>query len=313
MRLPSSPGYDSIGLTRRDAMGAALGLAVLGSMPAHAKLSIKNGTREIISISDGGFVMPLGMLGNRPLSEIAALMQANNLPTDRNTTVLNVTLISDGADYTIIDCGAGGNFLPGSGKLAANLEAAGIAKEAVKRVLFTHAHPDHIWGAIDEFDSDLFPNASYAMPEAEWAFWSDPDVYARLPEDRHAFAAGAKRIFKAIAEKTTRFKPGAEVAPGILAVDSAGHTPGHVCFEIAAGNERLMVLGDALAHPVISFRHPDWQPAADADGARAAITRKALLDRLATDKIPVIGYHLPPQGFGMVEREGSAYRFVAMG
>lgn len=301
------------GLTRRNLIGAGAALAAIAATPALGKLSILKGNREIISISDGGFVMPAAMLGNRPASEITALLKASNLPGDTSSTVLNVTLIRDGADYTIIDCGAGANFLPGSGKLAANLEAAGIAKEAIKRVLFTHAHPDHLWGAIDDFDTDLFPNASYLIPEAEWGFWSDPGVYSRLPEDRHAFAAGAQRIFKAIGEKTSRFRPGAEVAPGILAVDTSGHTPGHVSFEISAGNERLMVLGDALTHPVISFRHPDWQPASDADGARAAASRKALLDRLASDRIPVIGYHLPPQGLGRVERDGTAYRFVAIG
>ena len=61
-------------------------------------------------------------------------------------------------------------------------------------LVITHAHPDHLWGAIDDFDSDLFPNASSMISEAEWAFWSAPDVFAKLPEDRQAFGAGARAV-----------------------------------------------------------------------------------------------------------------------
>ena len=46
------------------------------------------------------------------------------------------------------------------------------------------------------------------------------------------------------------------------------------------------------------------------DPERAVRTRKALLDRLATDRSRVIGYHLPFPGTGFVERSGAAYRFV---
>jgi glyoxylase-like metal-dependent hydrolase (beta-lactamase superfamily II) len=69
------------------------------------------------------------------------------------------------------------------------------------------------------------------------------------------------------------------------------------------------VIGDALAHPVIAFEHPDWRPVADHEPERAAATRKALLSRLASDKTHIVGYHLPFLGIGFVERSGTAYRF----
>ena len=306
------------GVSRRRALalggGSLAALAVAGSFagPARAVEVARLGAREVHVLSDGSFTLPLSMLARGvPADQLTALLTAEGLPTDAGISVLNVTLIKDGADWTAIDCGSGANFLPGSGKLAASLEAAGIAREAVKRVLFTHAHPDHLWGAIDEFDSDLFPNASYAISEAEWAFWTAADVYSKLPEDRHAFAAGAQRILKAIAEKTTRFKPGQEIAPGILALDTAGHTPGHVSFVVSAGSASLVVLGDALTHKAISFRHPEWQSGADTDAEMGAATRAKLLDRLTADKLPFIGYHLPVPGLGRAEKAGSAYRFVA--
>lgn len=298
-------------------LGASGALALLAPTPllvstARAVEVARLGPRSIHVVSDGGFEMPLSMLARGvPPDELAALLKSAGLPTGEARTVLNVTLVKDGEDWTILDCGAGGNFLPGSGKLATNLAEAGIDREKVKRVLFTHAHPDHLWGAIDEFDSDLFPNARYQISEREFAFWSAPDVYAKLPEDRHFFAAGAQRIMKALGEKLERFAPGKEVAPGILAVETGGHTPGHVSFEVAGNGQSVLVLGDALTHPVISFQHPDWRTISDTDPDHGVATRWRLLDRLVADRLPVIGYHLPAPGLGRVERAGSAYRFVA--
>ncbi|HRE19587.1 MAG TPA: MBL fold metallo-hydrolase [Rhabdaerophilum sp.] len=302
----------TLGVTRRFFLQGVAGTVAVGmAMPSRAIEVAKLGERSIHVISDGGFQMPLAAVsrGVAP-DELIALLKTEGLPTDVSNTVLNVTLIKDGEDWTILDAGSGGNFLPGSGKLAANLEAAGIDKAKVKKVIFTHGHPDHLWGAIDEFDSDLFPNASYQISEGEWAFWQSPDVYSKLPEDRHMFAAGAQRILKAIAEKTTRFKPGQEVAPGIVAVDTPGHTPGHVSFAVSSGGKSVLVLGDAITHKAISFLHPEWKSGSDTDVEMAAATRKKLLDQLATDKLPFIGYHLPSPGLGRAEKNGNAYRFV---
>ena len=47
------------------------------------------------------------------------------------------------------------------------------------------------------------------------------------------------------------------------------------------------------------------------DPERAVATRKSLLDRLATDRTRVIGYHLPFPGVGHVARNGGAYVFIA--
>ena len=301
-------------IDRRQVLGMMTGVAAMPLLPlrASAREVARLGDRSVISVSDGSFELPLSMLARgRNTDELQALLKEEGLPIDVSRSVLNVTLLKDGDSYTIFDCGAGANFLPGSGQLAKSLEAAGISPDAVKQVLFTHAHPDHLWGAIDEFDSDLFPNASYAISEVEWAFWTSPDVFSKLPEDRHSFAAGAQRVLKAIAEKTSRFKPGKEVAPGVLALDTPGHTPGHVSYQIGGGGKSLVVLGDAITHKAISFRHPEWKSGSDTDVDQGITTRKRLLDQLATDRTPFIGYHLPVPGLGHAERMGPAYRLVS--
>ena len=94
-------------------------------------------------------------------------------------------------------------------------------------------------------------------------------------------------------------------------LDTSDHTAGHICVELSSGREGVVVLSDALTHPIISFAHPDWMPAADHhDPQRAAAVRKTLLDKLATDRERVIGFHLPFPGTGIAERSGSSYRFV---
>jgi glyoxylase-like metal-dependent hydrolase (beta-lactamase superfamily II) len=100
-----------------------------------------------------------------------------------------------------------------------------------------------------------------------------------------------------------------KLSPGFASSTHRGHTQGHVSLELPAGDE-LIVGGDALTHPLISFQHPGWKPPTDHLPDQAAATRLTLLDRLATDRCRLIGFHLPYPGIGTVERKDSAYRFV---
>lgn len=300
-------------ISRREAL-LGIGASTLAGFAsvARAQTVAKLGSREIISISDGSVTVPAGMIArDRTPDELAATLRAGGFPVDVNRMPLNVSIIRDGDALTFIDCGAGGRFLEGSGKLASALDGAGIERDKVTRVLFTHAHADHLWGAVDEFDEPLFPNARWSMPQAERDFWMANDVLQKVPEAFHMMAAGAQRIIKQLGDKLETFATGAEVAPGIASLDTGGHTQGHVSFEVRNGSESLIVLGDALTHPLISFAHPDWMPASDQDGERAVATRRKLLDRLAAEKLRLIGYHLPGNGAGHVERKDAAFRFVA--
>jgi len=303
----------SISISRREALagfGASLLVPLAGG--ARATPIVKLGTRELLSISDGAVTVPAGMIArDRAPDDLSKTLRDNGYAPDVNRMPLNVTVIREGDSYIFIDCGAGGRFLEGSGKLAAALDGAGIDRDKVTRVLFTHAHADHLWGAVDEFDEPLFPNARFVMSQAERDFWMAGDVLQKVPEAFHMMAAGAQRVIKQLGDKLETFKTGAEVAPGIASFDTGGHTQGHVSFEVRSGNDALIVLGDALTHPLVSFAYPQWMPASDQDGERAVATRKKLLDRLASEKLRIIGYHLPGTGAGSVERKDGAFRFAA--
>jgi len=278
--------------------------------PAHHRFSL--GSREVFVLSDGHLVVPSSALAaNVPEAEVKSFLAIRGLGPNRVHFHINVALVKTGNDYVLIDAGSGGTWEPTAGKLADSLEAAGIKPEQIGKVVLTHAHPDHIWGLIDELDDSLrFPRAQYVVAAREFDFWTLGEA-AKLKGPVEGIAAGARRVFKAIEARTTRIRPGDEVAPGIVAIDTAGHTPGHISLLITSGSNKLLITADALQNAHIALAHPDWHPRADMDGVRAAKSRRQLLDMAATDKLLVLCYHIPFPGLGRIERKGSAFTWVA--
>lgn len=279
------------------------------TQPAAVK-TFTHGEFSITVLSDGHLTVPTRFLA-RNVAE-ADIKASLGLTADLVTPPCNVTLVRTPTETIPIDVGAGPHFMPGAGKLAENMEAAGIDRNSITTVVLTHAHPDHLWGLLDDFDdAPMFPNATYFLPKAEWTFWMAEDVATRLPEERQNFAPGAKRNLSRIKDKLQLIAADAEIVAGVRAIDTSGHTAGHISLAIVSNNEALLVLADALTHPIISFAHPEWSPAADHhDPDRAITTRRRLLGRLASDKSLAIGYHLPFPSVGRVEPRGSAFRFV---
>lgn len=307
--------------SRRDLIKGSLVLAAVASCPIGLRPAVaaslevhtfKCGASDVTVISDGSLSMPFSnSLPGRDPKEIEALFKAAGLPTDGITAQVNVTVVKTGDALILIDTGGGSDFVPSVGKLADRLDAAGFTPEAFTHVIFTHAHADHLWGVIDPLDGGTkFTNAKHIMTATEFDFWNKPGREADVPDMFKTMAIGTGRRLKVIGERVDHRKAGDEIIPGIVLVDSAGHTPGHVCVLVGSGADRLLVSGDALNHPLVSFANPDWRWGSDMDWEAAVMTRKRLLDQLATDKIALLGYHLPWPGLGRVERAGTSYRFV---
>ncbi len=300
--------------TRRDWLKAAGALALAGAFPRTA-MALGNfdfGARSITVLSDGNLVLPAAFLfPDLPKDEIDAFLAAHGLPTDALAPDCNVTLVRD-ADRTILfDVGAGPNFMPTAGRLTDSLAEAGVEAAEITDVVFTHGHPDHLWGLIDDFDEFVFPEARYRMNRAEWDYWRADDTLAKTPEARKSFAVGAQARLARLEDRIELFEPGEEVLPGVEAVDTTGHTQGHVSFMLHEGSDSLMIVGDALSQASVSFERPDWPYGSDHEPERAIATRLKLLDRLAGERSAIIGYHLPHPGKGRAERDGAAFRFVS--
>ena len=300
-----------MGLTAISA-GIAGGFGPGDLIHAWANSSISLGTMKIDVLSDGHLVLPVKLLmGDAPADEVSTLFAKYNLPTNVMEPACNLTLVRHEDKTILFDVGSGPNFMPTAGKIADALDAINLDAGEVTHVLFTHAHPDHLWGLLDDFDDPVFPNAEYMISKKEWDYWVDPDTVSTIGEARQTFAVGAKRYLEAIEDQITRFDMEDEVLAGIRAIDTSGHTPGHVSFELRSGSESVVVVGDALTNAIYSFEKPDWRVGSDQDAEMGVGARNRLLDQLASDKMQMIGYHIPYPGIGRVERSGNAYRFVA--
>ena len=300
-------------LTRRTLLTTSAASFAASALPAFAAAphSFKHGAFEVTVVSDGHLVLPTTMLASTaPPAERAALLQAAGQTAEQYQSPTNITLVRSGTDLILIDMGSGDRFMPTAGKLWDNLKSAGIDKVKITKVIFTHGHPDHLWGAIDELDDLVLPDATFYVGAAEWDFWQGDDAVRGLPAERAGFVTGARRNYAAIKSKVKMFKPGDDIVTGLRAIATPGHTQGHVALELAGG-EGLIVGGDVLTHPLISFSHPEWRPTADHVPDQAAETRKRLLDRMAADRSKLIGFHLPYPGVGAIERKDGVYRFVA--
>ncbi len=294
-------------LDRRSFIG---GLAALPVLPNMAR-ALSLGDANLITISDGSIALPTALPAGAPAEELASLAARFGLEEGATPSrPLNVTLWRNGDRTVLIDAGSGTQFLPTAGDLIDNLDALGVAPDDITDVVFTHGHPDHLWGILDDFDDIAFPEATLHMGQTELDYWMDPATVDSLPENRQMFAVGASRRLDAMTDALSTFNDGDEVVPGLTAVPTPGHTPGHVSFRAESGGTSAMILGDAVVNAHLNFARPDWLSSGDQDPEQAAATRTGLLAELAETGMLAVGFHLPGDGIGRVERDQDGYRFV---
>ncbi|HQS45628.1 MAG: MBL fold metallo-hydrolase [Rhizobiales bacterium 24-66-13] len=269
-----------------------------------------HGAFDITVLSDGYITLPGPILmPDIALEDRAPVIAAMGGSADAFHAKANIPVLRAGADLILVDTGSGNKYEPTAGRLRTNLALAGIDPSDITKVVFTHAHPDHVWGTLNDNGGLLCPDATYFVSAAEWDFWMSPDIWTILPAAWHDFARGAQRDLGAIAGRMVRVHPGEDIVAGMRVLDTAGHTPGHISLEIAGG-QGLIITADAATNQLLSFAHPRWRFGYDALSDLAIANRTALIDRVACDRTLLLGYHWTYPGIGYAERDGLAWRFV---
>jgi glyoxylase-like metal-dependent hydrolase (beta-lactamase superfamily II) len=317
-------------LSRRDFLMGAAATVVLATGPlaaparaaaplagkqAPAFYRYKVGSFECTTVSDGGLTIPMpqNFVRNIPREQALAAAEAAYFPKGMVRVPFNPQLINTGSKLVLIDSGYGATKIASAGHTMRNLLAAGVDPKAVDIVLMSHLHPDHTNGIKAADGSLAFPNAEIVVPAKDWAFWTSEENIAKAESNpmMKNYFANVKRVYTGVpSDRVTKYEWGKEVAPGITAMDTSGHTPGHTSFVVASGNSRVLLQSDVTNFPEFFLRNPGWHVAFDIDPQKAEATRRKFHDMAAAEKALVVGFHFPFPSLGHVDKDGNGYRLV---
>ncbi|SNZ21581.1 MBL fold metallo-hydrolase [Cohaesibacter gelatinilyticus] len=228
---------------------------------------------------------------NVSAEDFKAASDANFIPSNSAQFFFTPTVVDTGEAIILFDTG-----LNAAGITAA-LSEAGYAPTDITHVVITHMHGDHIGGLMNE-GAPTFSNVAYLTGQVEFDHW----------------AKGSSKRFdsnmRPLAEKTSFVKDGSDIVSGITAMAAFGHTPGHMTYHIESEGQRLLLMADLANHYVWSLAYPDWEVKFDMDKTAAAQSRRKVLGMVATDRIPILGYHMPFPAVGYVETRDQGFRYV---
>ncbi|MEN9887309.1 MAG: hypothetical protein RL758_1887 [Pseudomonadota bacterium] len=285
-------------------------------LPAPGFRKVKIGDIEVVALNDGAVRRPLGdeFVRNAPLEQVQALLASQSLPTQYVDIPFTPLLVVSAGQRFLIDTGFADNGPPTTGRLLANLAAAGYSAGDIDHVILSHYHGDHINGLRNKAGGWVFPKAKVHVPAPEHAHWmSDERMNAAAPAARGGFE-NARRVIGALpADRLAVFEPGAELAPGIASMAAYGHTPGMSIFKVSSQGQSLLYVADVTNVPSLFARSPDWAVTFDMDAEMARQTRRRIFDMAVKDKMTVAGFHFPFPAMGKLEPMGNGYAFKPLG
>ena len=218
---------------------------------------------------------------------------------DHRWRIHNTCFLVEGLGQRIlVDCGVGVGPYPWyqgiRGALLLRMEEAGVTSESITQVFLTHAHPDHVgWAFDEECGLPRFRKARYGLHRRHWHFFADRET---VPKHFTRFVAPLES-----AGVLDLLDGEADIAPGVTALETPGHTAGHMSLLIRSRGEGLVIAGDVLNSPMY-VTEPERPFGSDADQRLGVETRVALVERIEAEGWRVGAAHFPDPGWGCVVR-----------
>ena len=303
-------GWTSLALTATAASPAVASTASPGMAPNAGTYTLRVGDIRVTVISDGQIDFPAWptYAPDATEAEVSTAMRRRFLEPPAYRLDANALLVETGNRWVLIDTGWGA-FAPQVGRLSERLQALGVAPSDIDLVFISHIHPDHVGGLMTPDGTPTYPAAEIVLTEPEFDQWrGELDFGAMRIEEsfRPLFAEAGARMSR-LSDRMRLVADGGEIAAGLTAVSLPGHTRGHCGLEIASGSDALLYVADAFHDQAFDLDHPGWATVFDYDPARAAATRRRVLDRAAADRAMLMAYHMPFPGIGHVAASGEQY------
>ncbi len=278
-----------------------------GQYPGAQRLRI--GDAVVTALSDGYIDLGPQTVPGATADDLALLVASPYALEEGYRSSISAFLVESGGRRILIDAGGAQSGIGTLGRMQGVLAAIGVGPDTIDALVMTHLHPDHAGGAFDASGAAVFGHAEMILRVEEHAFWHDD---APVNDGNRAYFDLARKAAGAYARggRLTLFDRDREVMPGLHAEFLPGHTPGHTGYRVESGGEALLIWGDIVHIPPVQMKRPGIGIAFDVEGAQAEATRRAVLERAASDRLKIAGMHLPFPAFGSVARDGEGYRFL---
>lgn len=215
-------------------------------------------------------LMQLSLFGELPQALIDSLNIGQGVPASVSAFLLEI----DGKRI-LFDTGMGA---PDS-RLLTNLSAAGVTPADIDYLYLTHFHGDHIGGMM-KGDTVVFPKAEVYASRQEY------DAWMQMPDEKKMQVAATMEAYK---DRLHLVAYGDTLPCGVVALDCAGHTPGHTAYR--AG--RFLIVGDLVHGAALQLAHPEICAAYDMDPQSAIKQRRYYLDYARQNHLLLAGMHQP--------------------
>jgi glyoxylase-like metal-dependent hydrolase (beta-lactamase superfamily II) len=266
---------------------------------------------EVLTEAKDGKILARTKLFKDDPAKANALLAASDLtaPTEGS---INAFLVNTGSKLVLIDSGAGTLYGSCCGHLIENLRASGYQPEQVDEILLTHLHADHV-GGIAPGGKVAFPNAVIRSSKLDADYWLN-DANEKAAHDflRPMFEGDKVSLKPYIAAgRYLPFEGEQEMVPGIRAIPTPGHTPGHTSYEVQSQGKKLLVWGDVVHVAAIQFPDPSVTVTYDSDESQAEVDRERIFSDAAKGGYWIAAAHISFPGLGHVGTRGGGFVWIS--